>query len=197
MRNFAWTLAGAGGAAFTLALTLGFWFATRAIRPIERISAAAIRISQGNLSERVEGADSGDELGSLAAVLNSTFARLESAFARQREFTADAAHELRTPLAIIISETQTTLARERTANEYRDTVEACLHTAQQMRRLTESLLELARFDAGINGDHPRAKVDVAEIARLCVEQIRALADRHGSTSRATSWPPRPSPTQTA
>jgi len=79
----------------------------RAIRPIERISAAARRISQGNLSERVEGADSGDELGSLAAVLNSTFARLESAFAGQREFTADAAHELRTPLAVIISETQT------------------------------------------------------------------------------------------
>ena len=177
MRNFAWTLPTAGGAILALGPGLGFWFTTRAIRPIETISAAASRISHGNLSERVEGAGSGDELGSLAEVLNSTFARLESAFARQRQFTADAAHELRTPLAVIISETQTTLARERTAAEYRETVEACLDTAQQMRRLTESLLELARFDA--DEDHPRGDVDVAETARLCVERIRFLAKQRG------------------
>jgi two-component system, OmpR family, sensor kinase len=179
MRNFAWTLLGAGGAVLALALALGFWFTMRAIRPIERISAAARRISQGNLSERVEGADSGDELGSLAAVLNSTFARLESAFAGQREFTADAAHELRTPLAVIISETQTTLARERTSAEYRETVEGCLDTAQQMRRLTEALLELARFEAETNEEHPRTNVDVAETACLCIERIRPLAQQHG------------------
>jgi two-component system, OmpR family, sensor kinase len=178
MRNFAWTLLGAGAAVLALALALGFWFTTRAIRPIERISAAARRISQGNLSERVEGADSGDELGSLAAVLNSTFGRLESAFARQRQFTADAAHELRTPLAVIISETQTTLARERTSAEYRETVEACLDTAQQMRRLTESLLELARFEAETNEEHPHTSIDLAETACLCVERIRPLAEQH-------------------
>ena len=177
MHNFAWTLLTAGGAILALGPGLGFWFTTRAIRPIETISAAASRISHGNLSERVEGAGSGDELGSLAEVLNSTFARLESAFARQRQFTADAAHELRTPLAVIISETQTTLARERTAAEYRETVEACLDTAQQMRRLTESLLELARFAA--DEDHPRGDVDVAETARLCVERIRFLAKQRG------------------
>ena len=176
-RNFAWTLLAAGGAILGLGLGLGFWFTSRAIRPIETISAAASRISHGNLSERVEGAGSGDELDNLAEVLNSTFARLESAFARQRQFTADAAHELRTPLAVIISETQTTLARERSAAEYRETVEACLDTAQQMRRLTESLLELARFDA--NEDRPRMSVDVAETARLCVERIRPLAAQHG------------------
>jgi two-component system OmpR family sensor kinase len=179
MRNFAWTLLGAGAGVLALALALGFWFTTRAIRPIERISAAARRISQGNLSERVEGADSGDELGSLAAVLNSTFARLESAFERQRQFTADAAHELRTPLAVIISETQTALARERTSVEYRETVEVCLDTAQQMRRLTEALLELARFEAETNEEHPRANVDVAETACLCIERIRPLAQQYG------------------
>jgi two-component system OmpR family sensor kinase len=176
-RNLGWTLLAAGGAILALALGLGFWFTTRAIRPIETISAAASRISHGNLSERVEGAGSGDELGSLAEVLNSTFARLESAFARQRQFTADAAHELRTPLAVIISETQTTLARERSAAEYRETVEACLDTAQQMRRLTESLLELARNET--NEDRPRGNVDVAETARLCIERIRALAAQQG------------------
>jgi heavy metal sensor kinase len=178
LRTFAWTLAGAGGGILALALAVGFWFTTRAIRPIERISAAAERISHGNLSERVEGADSGDELGSLAGVLNSTFARLEAAFARQNQFTADAAHELRTPLAVIISETQTTLARERTAAEYRDSVEACLDTAQQMRRLTEALLQLARFDAA-SGELPRGELDLAETARASMERVRPLAEQEG------------------
>jgi two-component system OmpR family sensor kinase len=177
LRNFAWMLFGAGGAVLALGLGMGFWFTARAIRPIEKISAAASRISHGNLSERVEGAGSGDELGNLAEVLNSTFARLEAAFLRQRQFTADAAHELRTPLAVIISEAQTTLARERAAADYRETVEACLETAQQMRRLTESLLELARFDG--REEHACAEVDVAEAARAAVERIRPLAERHG------------------
>src|SRR5207247_3191460 len=111
------------------------------------ISAAASRISAGNLSERIGGTDPDTELGRLVGVLNSAFARLEAAFAQQRQFAADASHELRTPLAVIISETQTVLARERSAAEYRETVAACLDTAQQMRRLTESLLDLARLEA--------------------------------------------------
>ena len=176
-RNFGWALVMAGGAVLALGLGMGFWFTARAIRPIEKISSAASRISQGNLSERVAGADSGDELGNLAGVLNQTFSRLESAFERQRQFTADAAHELRTPLAVIISEAQTTLARERVSAEYRETVEACLETAQQMRRLTESLLELARFDA--EEAHARGDVDVAEAARMSVERVRSLAEQRG------------------
>ncbi len=176
MRNFAWTLLAAGVTVLALALALGFWFTGRAIRPIENISAAASRISHGNLSERIQGADNGDELGNLAEVLNSTFSRLEAAFERQRQFTADAAHELRTPLAVIISEAQTTLARERQSSEYRETVEACLETAQQMRRLTESLLELARFDPAEN--HARADVDLAKVAADAVERVRPLAQQH-------------------
>src|ERR1044071_4901088 len=77
----------------------------------------------------VDTADAGDELGRLAGVLNSTFAQLEAAFAQQKQFTADASHELRTPLAVLISEAQTALARERSAAEYRETVEACLGAA--------------------------------------------------------------------
>lgn len=188
-RAFAWKLLGAGAALLAAALGLGFWFTTRAIRPIEKISAAASRISHGNLSERVEGADRDDELGSLAAVLNSTFSRLETAFSRQREFTADAAHELRTPLAVIISETQTALARERTAPEYRETVEACLETAQQMRRLTESLLELARFDAATE-DRPRRELDIAETTRHVVERIRPLAEKRGIEIETSLTPAR-------
>jgi two-component system, OmpR family, sensor kinase len=167
----------AGGVAVLLLSIAGIWVLTgRALKPVEEISAAATRISAGHLSERINVSDTDNELGQLAGTLNSTFARLEAAFAQQRQFTADASHELRTPLAVLISEAQTTLAHQRTAGEYRETVAACLETAQQMRRLTESLLELARLDAGQQQIQP-APFDLAETARACVELIQPLADQ--------------------
>jgi len=175
MNHFAWWLVAAGGAVLALGLGGGWLLTTRAIRPVEEISSAASRISAGNLSERIHVAEPDNELGRLAGVLNSTFGRLEAAFDRQRQFTADASHELRTPLAVLISEAQTALARERTAAEYRETVEACLDTAQQMRRLTESLLELARSDPG-SEPIERQPTDIAELAEECAAQLRPLAD---------------------
>ena len=177
-QRFAWVLLGAGAAVLAFGLGGGWWLASRAIRPVEDISAAANRISAGNLSERIAGADANNELGRLAGVLNSTFARLEAAFAQQKQFTADASHELRTPIAVLISEAQTTLAHERNAAEYRETVEACLAAAQQMRQLTESLLALARLDAG-QELIKRERFDLASEVRECVELIRRLAaQRH-------------------
>src|SRR5256714_3200385 len=178
MNHFRWWLLAAGGIVLTLGMGGGWGLTSRAIRPVEEISAAASRISAGNLSERIIGADPENELGRLAGVLNSTFARLEAAFAQQKQFTADASHELRTPLAVLISEAQTTLARERSSGEYRETVEACLDAAQQMRRLTESLLELARLDAGQEAS-PRAPLDISQTARDCVERLRPLARERG------------------
>ena len=178
LHRFAWLLVAVGGAVLTLGMGGGWWLANRAIRPVENISAAASRISAGHLSERINVSDTDSELGRLAGVLNSTFARLETAFAQQKQFTGDASHELRTPLAVIISEAQTTLARERTAAEYRETVEACLSTAQQMSGLTKSLLELARIDAG-QEPIQRQPFDLAERARADIELIRPLAKQRG------------------
>ena len=174
IRGFGWWLVLVGGTVLGIGLGGGWWLTTRAIRPIEEISAAASRISAGNLSERIAGAAEGNELGRLVSVLNSTFARLDASFSRQRQFTADASHELRTPLAVLISEAQTTLARERTAAEYKETVQYCLETAQQLRRLTESLLELARSDAGPDA-LPREPVDLQVQVNACVAKVRDLA----------------------
>jgi heavy metal sensor kinase len=182
MRRLALWLLAAGATVLLLGLAGGWWLATRAIRPIEDISATATKIAAGDLSQRINAADSESELGHLVAVLNATFARLEAAFAQQKQFTADASHELRTPLAVIISEAQTTLARERSSAQYRETIEGCLSTAQQMRRLTESLLELACFDTG---DVPmkRERFDLSQVVREAVDLLRPLLEqRHLTTA---------------
>jgi heavy metal sensor kinase len=180
LHRFAWWLFGAGGMVLILGLGGGWWLATRALRPVEDISVTAGRISAGNLAERINVAETDSELGRLAGVLNATFARLEGAFTRQKQFTADASHELRTPLTVIISEAQTTLARERSAAEYRESVAVCLDAAQHMKRLTESLLQLARFDAG-QEQTERRSVDLAEITADCAERTRPIADERGVT----------------
>lgn len=176
LRAFGWNLFAAGSAVLILGLGVGWWVTTRAIQPIEEISAAAGRISAGNLAERITTSDPENELGRLAGVLNSTFARLEAAFAQQKQFTADAAHELRTPLAVLISEAQTALTRERTTAEYRDTVQECLAVAQQMRRLTESLLDLSRFDAG-HAPVAKLPVDLVALASETLTLVQPLAEQ--------------------
>lgn len=162
-RHFTLWLVAAGSVILAVGFCGSWWLAGRALRPVHNISAAASRISAGNLSERIDVAETDNELGQLANTLNSTFSRLESAFTQQKQFTADASHELRTPLAVMISEAQTALARPRTEQEYRETVEACLVTAQQMRKLTESLLELARYDSG-QENLQRIPFDLADLA---------------------------------
>jgi len=177
-RRFAWWLGGIGAAILALGLGGSWLLVSRALRPVRDISTAAARISEGNLSQRINIAETESELGRLGGVLNSTFARLEAAFAEQKQFTADASHELRTPLAVLISEAQTALSRDRTAAEYRATVEECLDTAQQMRRLTESLLQLARFDAG-QEIMQKSAFDLADASRRSVKLIQPLAAERG------------------
>lgn len=174
-RSFMWWLAGAGALVLGVGLGSGWWIVTRALRPIREIGAAARRIAVGNLHERIQPSDPDSELGRLAEVLNNTFARLETSFAEQRQFTADASHEVRTPLTVIISEAQASLARPRTEQEYRETLEVCLDAAQDMRRLAESLLDLARLDSGQEANR-RSACDLAEIADGCVTLVRPLAD---------------------
>ncbi len=173
-RRFAGVLVLAGAGILFVGLGGSWSLTTRALKPVRDISAAATEISGGNLAQRISVEETDSELGQLAKLLNATFGRLEAAFAQQKQFTADAAHELRTPLAVLISETQTALARPRSAEEYRETVEACLETAQRMRALTHSLLELARLDAGQELIE-KAPFDLAAEARRCVALLGPLA----------------------
>jgi heavy metal sensor kinase len=150
------------------------------LRPIAEISRAAQEIAAGDLANRINATETESELGQLATVLNSTFARLDAAFAQQKQFTSDAAHELRTPVSVILTQTQSTLNKERSAAEYRETLEACQRAAQRMKRLIESLLQLARLDAG-QENLKREALDLAHIASDCIELVRPLAEARRMT----------------
>jgi two-component system, OmpR family, sensor kinase len=178
LRTVGLSLIAAGLMIWLLGLAGGWWLTTHALRTVEVISATAEKIAAGDLSQRVQAANTDSELGRLANVLNSTFTRLETAFQQQARFTADASHELRTPISVVLAQTQSALARDRSAAEYRDALEACARAAQRMRKLVESLLQLARLDA--EQEHTRRQpVDLAAIAEECVEFVRPMSDLRG------------------
>ncbi|MEI6871841.1 MAG: ATP-binding protein, partial [Verrucomicrobiota bacterium] len=167
------------GCGILFAGLLGGWYlTTRAIRPIDKIREVAEEIAGGNLSQRIVIDRKESELGRLAESLNWTFSRLELEFDKQSHFLADAAHELRTPLAVLLTQTQAALMRERSAKDYRETIVSCERSAQKMRRLIESLFELARLQIG-KDTRPLEQCDLALLASDSVEDILPLAEARG------------------
>jgi heavy metal sensor kinase len=175
MRADAVSLAGIGAAILLLGLGIAWWIASRVTRPLAEVSRTAKQIAAGDLSQRIHLAETDDELGDVARVLNETFARLEAAFARQKQFTADASHELRTPVSLILSHAQGALRHEQSPAEYREALADCAQAAQRMKTLIESLLDLARFDAG-SAPIQREPCDLADLARECTKLLRPLAE---------------------
>ncbi|HEY4259910.1 MAG TPA: ATP-binding protein [Schlesneria sp.] len=167
-----------GTCVLLIGLAGGWWFSSRAIRPIAEMSAIAESISVKNLSTRINVNSTATELEQLGSVLNRTFDRLQSAFERQGQFTADASHELRTPLAVILSHAELALSRPRAVGDYQNTIQACRRAALRMKTLIDSLLLLARFDSG----EPEIELRSVELDRLAVdavEMLQPLADeRH-------------------
>ncbi|WAC21590.1 ATP-binding protein [Luteolibacter sp. SL250] len=175
LRTMALQISGLGAGLWLFGLIGGWWLSGRAIRPIEKISRTASRITNGNVSERIDIPDTDNELGRLSRVLNDTFDRLESAIHQQRQFTADASHELRTPLTVILSETSRGLKRDRPAEEYRDILSTTRDAAERMRSLVESLLVLARQD-GNSSTLTKESCDLTTIVSDAVKLLRPLAD---------------------
>lgn len=124
----------------------GLFLANRALKPVEHITGTAQEIGEGDLSRRVD-VQGEDEMGRLASTLNGMINRLETAFNRQRQFTADASHELRTPLAVIQAESTLALGKERTQAEYRKSLELVSQEVSYMSAVIGKLLLLARGDS--------------------------------------------------
>lgn len=180
--RFAVGLTVAGLGVLAAALVTGAWLAGRAMRPLQQIGASARRIAAGSHSDRIDTAGLPEELASLAGVLNEGFAQIEETLVRQRQFTADASHELRTPVSVVLAQTQAALARPRQEAEYRNALEACQRSAQRMRRLVESLLTLARLESGEESLHLHP-VDLTQLARESTEAVQPLALGGGLTLR--------------
>ena len=162
-----------GGIGLTTAL-----LARRALRPIDRMVTRARQIGEASLGERLPHPGTRDEIGRLVETLNEMLGRLERSFEIQRRFTADASHELRSPLSRLRAELEVTLRRPRTPAEYEETLRSCLEEVQRVQSLTEELLELARIDSRQEPETAQPTA-VSEIVRAAVLAVTAQAERRG------------------
>jgi len=156
------------------ATALAHWLAGRAVASVKRIAATARDLSEHDLHRRVEVLQADDEFGDLAETFNSMLARLESAFESLRHFTADAAHELRAPLAIMRTDLEVALGRARTPAQYRQTLTAVLAEVENLTRMTDQLLLLAQADAGSLAVRSEP-IDIVDFVEETVERWRATA----------------------
>ncbi|HEY3276853.1 MAG TPA: ATP-binding protein, partial [Syntrophorhabdaceae bacterium] len=154
---FALALAGGGG----------WFFAHRALGPVDRMIAGAREIGANRLHERLPLSGARDELDRLAETINNMLGRLDAAFSEMRQFTADASHELQTPLTILRGEMEVALRSRREPKEYKEVLESALEEVERLSQLVEGLLLLARSDAGVlKMDH--APVELA----FLIEEVR-------------------------
>jgi signal transduction histidine kinase len=156
-----------------VALAGGFWLADRAMRPVKVITYTAQQISETDLSQRFN-LNKKDEIGQLADTFDAMLARLESAFMRQRQFTADASHELRTPLTIVNLETDRALSAARTPHEYQRALQVIRSENDLMSHLVNDLLTLARMDAG-RESLQKERLDLSDLALEVIERLESMA----------------------
>jgi signal transduction histidine kinase len=157
-----------------LSVVIGWLLAGRALAPLREITATARRVSGENLGERIDLPGPADELRELADTFDGMLTRLDSAFASQRHFVANASHELRTPLAIMRTEVDVALADPNASvGELREMGEAILDTVDRCERLIASLLLLARSEAATGHEEP---VDLAGLAADCITVLWARGE---------------------
>ena len=154
---------------------------TRAIRPVEEVTRLAEELEATDLSRRVRITKGGEEFRRLAAVINSLLDRLENAFRAQRRLVADAAHELKTPTAVLLGEAQEARRPDATPEETRHSLETVERAARGLAQEVDALLLLARGDAALPGR--RETVDLAAVAAQAAADATPLAGSRGVRCR--------------
>ncbi|ETW95381.1 MAG: hypothetical protein ETSY1_30880 [Candidatus Entotheonella factor] len=165
---------------FPIALILagggGWLLAHRALAPVAQMSQAAQRISAARLSERLDESGTGDELDQLAHTLNAMLSRLDDAFRQIRQFSADASHELQTPLTILKGELEVALRTPRSADAYQQTMSSALEEIDRIAALVDGLMLLARADAGVLR-MDQQPVELHHLVQEVYDQTQVLAAR--------------------
>ena len=154
----------------------GYWLSRRAMQPVLQITQTAKSIGERNLSERLTVPPAHDELRELSETLNDMLQRLETAFNRITQFTADASHELRTPIAIIRTTAEFILQKERTVPEYQHLVGQILVESEDITEIIEGLLTLARADSQPHAE-AFSQIDLGTLCAEVVEGVKLLADK--------------------
>jgi heavy metal sensor kinase len=157
---------------------LGYVLARKALRPMERLRRSTEEITADRLDRRLPVVNPQDELGRLTETFNAMIGRLERSFAEIRRFTADASHELRTPLTAIRTEAEVALTKPLDLAEHQQLLGSILEECSRLSRLTDQLLALAREDARVARQPPKA-LDLAVLVEDVVETMRPLADAKG------------------
>ena len=158
-----------------LASLLGYWLSGRSLAPVNRIIETAESIGVQNLSRRLEVPKARDELRRLTETLNAMLERIEKSVTRITQFTADASHDLRTPVAVIRATAEITLRRRRTDGEYRAALSKILETSVETSELLENLLTLARADAGAAANIEMHAIDLGKCVRKAKERAVVLS----------------------
>ncbi|MGH9420749.1 MAG: sensor histidine kinase, partial [Thermoanaerobaculia bacterium] len=148
------------------------------LAPIDHLAVEARRVTAERLHERVSVPNQHDEIGRLAAVINDTFARLESSFDKLRRFTADASHELRTPLAVIRGIGEAGLVETRTPAEYKEAIGSMLEEIDRLTSLVDTLLRLSHGDAG-SVRLSCEPLDLGQLAGDVATSLGVLAEERG------------------
>jgi two-component system heavy metal sensor histidine kinase CusS len=174
-RRWFWTILAGSLVIFPL---VGYQIARQGIRPVQEIATTAQHISSTNLRERILPEGYPTELASLAGTFNQMLDRLEESFERISRFSADIAHDLRTPVNNIRGEAEVALARARSVEEYRDVLGSCLEETVRLSNLISDLLFLARAESPLGHLH-WARVDVGELLSSVREYYEGAAEEGG------------------
>ncbi|MEJ5058012.1 MULTISPECIES: heavy metal sensor histidine kinase [unclassified Pseudomonas] len=172
MQHLIWLTVGLSALATAL---LGAWAARSGLRPLRRMSAVASGVSAQSLDARLPEADMPPELAEMAHNFNAMLGRLDDSFQRLSAFSADIAHELRTPLSNLLTHTQVTLTRPRPIEDYREALHSNLEELQWMAQLVNDMLYLAKADHGLLVPK-RESLELAEEADVLLEFFAPLAE---------------------
>ena len=167
-----------GPMALAFAVGGGYWLARKALSPVDRMAATADEITATRLDRRLAEPETLDELGHLARTFNTMISRLERSFDEVRRFTADAAHELRTPLAVMRTEAEVALRSQRSPDRDARVLENLLEEIERLSRLVSQLLFLCREDTGI-GTNNFQPVRLDALVRDVIEHIEVAAREKG------------------
>lgn len=170
-----------------VSLIAGYWLARRALVPLEYVAITAERISVEKLGQRLDVQNPNDELGRLALTLNGLFDRIQASYDQMRQFTSDAAHELRSPIAALRTQSEVALRSTRSVEEYQRVVRVTLEEVGYMGDLVDQLLLLSRHDAGYQSSYFEF-LPVDKLLLDVIDRARPVIEERGQTLVVSRFP---------